>query len=124
MTRITTSILIIMLLMNGTVTVMSASGLSADIGVELAPGIDKQMGTVTTEMKQGFNPQIGVVESLLSLITAALSIFGIVVTGVYALPAMLLNLGFPAWIVTPLVAPMYVIATLELIYLATGRDTI
>lgn len=124
MTRITSTILVLMLLMNGTVTIMAGSGMTEDVGVELAPGISDSMDTVTTEMKKGFAPDVTVVESLLSMLTAGLNLFQVLVEGLYALPTAFLNLGFPEWIVVPLFAPAYLLSTLELVFIATGRDLI
>lgn len=128
MTRITSTILVFMLLANGTVTVMAASGLSEDIGVELAPGVSDQMETVTEQMKKGFSPNINIVESFISMALAGLNILTVLVTGLWALPTMMINLfggsGLVATIVTALFAPMYMLATLEMVYMATGRDMI
>jgi hypothetical protein len=124
MTRITSTILIFMLLLNGATTVMTASGLSEDIGVTLAPGVNDAMNTVIDEMEDGFSPDVGVIESLISMLTAGLNLFRVVVEGLYAAPAMFMNLGFPAWMVTTLFAPLYLISTLELMFIATGRDMI
>lgn len=121
MTRITSTILVFMILMNGTVTVMAGSGLDDDMGVSFAPGVDNEMTNVVDEMKNGFNPNVSVIESLISLFLAAVSVFKVIVQGVYAAPAMFLNFGFPEWIVVPFFAPLYVISTLELVYMATGR---
>lgn len=128
MTRITSTILVFMLLANGTVTVMAASGLSEDIGVELAPGVSDRMNEVETQMKRGFSPNINIVESFISMALAGLNIFTVLVTGLWALPTMMANLfGGSALIdtiVISLFAPMYMLATLEMVYMATGRDMI
>lgn len=124
MTRITTTILIFMILMNGTVTIMEGSGLADDLGVDLAPGISDRMDSVVNEMKGGFQPDTSVIESLVSVLVAAGSLFLVVIQGLYAAPAMFLNLGFPEWIVIPFFAPAYLVSTMELVFLLTGRDTI
>lgn len=124
MTRVTSTILVFMILLNGSITVYEGSGLADDTGVSLAPGVNDAMDTVITEMKKGFNPNIGVVESLISLFLAGLNIFRVVVEGLYAAPSMFLNLGFPDWIVIPFMAPLYLISTLEMVFLATGRDLV
>lgn len=124
MARITTTIVVFLLLANGTVTVMSASGLSEDLGVELAPGVSESMNDVVDKMKEGFSPNIGVVESVLSMALAGLGIFEVVITGLFAAPTMFMNLGFPSWIVLPVFAPAYLVSTLEMVFIATGRDAI
>jgi hypothetical protein len=124
MTRITTTLLVVLLLMNGSATVMAASGLSEDLGVELAPGISDTMDSTIDQLKAGFSPSAGVGDTLFALFVAGLGIMGIVVDAVTATPTMLLNLGFPAWIVFPLFAPIYAISVFELVYVATGRDMV
>jgi len=128
MSRITSTILVLMLLMNGTVTVMATSGLTEDLGVQVAPGISDQMDQVVTEMQNGFSPNIGIIESFISLALAGLNIFTILVTGLWALPTAMINIfggsSLVATIVTVLFAPAYMLATLEMVYMASGRDMI
>lgn len=124
MARITTTILVLMLLMNGSVTIMAGSGLSEDIGVELAPGISDKMDEVVDRMKDGFSPNVNIVESFVSLAVAGVRLFQVVIEGTYAAPAAFLNLGFPAWFVVPIAAPLYLISTLEALFIALGRESL
>lgn len=124
MTRITTTLFVLLILMNGTVTVMEASGMNEDLGVKLAPGVSDSMSDAMESIRQGFSPSAGLGETLFTLFIAALQIMETVVTAITATPRMFLNFGFPAWIVTPLFAPMYAISVFELIYTATGRDLV
>ena len=124
MTRITSTILVVLILLNGSVTVMEASGLSDDIGVELAPGISDRMESLTETMREGFQPGTGVVESLLSVIIAAGQLFTIVIQATYVVPTAMINIGFPSWLVTAFFAPAYLLSTLELVFLLGGRDMI
>lgn len=124
MTRVTTTIFIVLLLLNGSASVMSASGMSDDLNVELAPGISDSMDKATEELRKGFSPSAGVGETLFAMFIAGLEILRIIISGVGAAPQMFLNLGFPAWIVLPLFAPMYAISALELVYVGTGRDLV
>lgn len=124
MTRITTTIVVFMILLNGSVTIMSASGLSEDLGVSLAPGVESSMDKLVSDMKKGFSPNAGLGETLFTLFVGALRLFRVIVEGLYAAPSMFLNLGFPSWLVIPLFAPLYMLSTLELVYVATGRNTI
>jgi hypothetical protein len=123
-TRITTAVLVFMLLFNGGVTVMEGSGLSEDLGVTLAPGVDEAMDNVVDNAKDGFSASEGLGNTLFSLFAAAMGTFQLLIQGVFSFPSMLLNLGFPGWFVVPMFAPMYVISTLELIYAATGRGLV
>jgi len=124
MTRITTTVFVFLLLMNGAVTTMSASGMSEDLGVELAPGISDSMDNAIDQLRDGFSPSAGIGETLFTLFIAGLQIMGIVVDAITATPTMFLNLGFPDWIVIPLFVPFYAISTFELVYMATGRDMV
>ena len=98
--------------------------LGEDVGVTLAPGIDDRMDEVVNTMQEGFSPGAGVVESLLSVLIAAGQLFLVVIEGITAAPAVFLNLGFPSWIVVPFFAPAYLLSTLELVFLLSGRDMI
>lgn len=124
MTRITTTIFIFLILSNGTVSVMEASGLNDDMGVALAPGISESMDSAIDNLREGFSPSAGATDTLFTLFITAIDIFNIVIDAVTATPEMFLNLGFPAWIVFPIFTPMYVISVFEVIYVGTGRDLV
>lgn len=124
MTRITTTVFVMLLLMNGTVSIMSASGLSEDLGVELAPGISESMDEAVDKLREGFRPSAGIGDTLFTLFIAGLQVLNVIVNAITATPAMLMNLGIPQWLVIPLVVPLYAISTLELLYAATGRDLV
>jgi len=121
MTRITTTLLVFLILSNGAITVMEGSGLSDDIGVTLAPGVSNEVSELTTQAQDGFSASEGIGDTLFALFAAAFSLVSLFVQSLWALPVMLLNVGFPVWIVVPLTTPLYLIATLEVLYAATGR---
>lgn len=125
MARITTTLVILLILGNSAATIMAVSGLNDDLGVQLAPGISERADTIVTEMQGGFQPGTTVVESLLSLAISVGNLFLILVEGVFALPTMLINLGGGGEVVTvtvtALAAPAYVIATIEMALLVLGR---
>lgn len=123
MTRITTTILIFTLLLNATAGVFAASGLAEDIGVEIAPGIGESMDEAESALSD-FDPSVSIVESFLSIAIAAGRLFSAVATGAFALPIALENLGFPGWMVTAIATPLYVISTLEIIAIMSGRATV
>lgn len=128
MTRITSTILALMLLMNGGAAVMEVSGLSEDIGINIETGIDQQMQQFTQDMKNGFNPNVNIIESFVSLALAAVRVFFILVEAVYAAPNLAMNLLGGGATVNAFVGmvslPLYMVATLELLYMATGRDAV
>lgn len=124
MTRVTSTILVIMILLNGSITVYEGSGLSDDVGVVVAPGVNAAMNDVVDYMKKGFNPNTNIAESVINLMLAGLSVFRVVVEGLHAAPSMFINLGFPDWVVYPFMAPLYLISTLEMVYVVTGRNMV
>lgn len=122
MSRIGSTILVMMILLNGMSTVMAASGLNDDLGVSINPGAEQTVNDIIKNAKEGFSPSTTIVESFVGVSLAALNTFELLVTGLTAGgPVMFMNLGFPSWIVLPVFAPMYLIVTLEFIYVVTGR---
>jgi len=128
MTRITTTVLIMMVLLNGSATIMEASGLNDDLGVEIRTGVDEKMGEIVNETNGAFDPNINVVESFISLSVAAINVFGLIIEGVFAAPTLMINiLGGSSLVetaVTVFMAPLYIIATLEIIAIAIGNPTV
>lgn len=128
MTRITSTILVMMLLMNGTATIMEVSGLSDDLGVQIETGVDDAMDRLVNDMQRGFSPNINIIESFVSLALASVRVFEILVNAVYVAPTLMMNIlgggELVNLIVTVFMAPMYLISTLEIVFLATGRDTV
>lgn len=122
MTRVTTTLLIFLVLMNGAVGIMSSSGLQDDLGVALAPGVTDSVDSAVNTAKDGFTANSGFADTLIALILSALKLFSALIQSVFALPKMLINLGIPSWIVVPVSLPLYIIAALEFVFLATGRD--
>lgn len=121
MTRVTTTILVVLVLMNGTVAIMEGSGLSDDLGVELAPGISESVNDAIETAQSGLDADAGLGETLVALILSSLRLFEALITSVFSAPQAMVNLGFPPWIVYPITGPMYIIAALEFIFVAIGR---
>jgi hypothetical protein len=121
MARITTSIMIFLILANASVTVMAGSGLTEDLGVTVAPGISDTADNVVSEMQNGFAPSTSVIESFISLAISGGQLFKLIVQSTYAVPVMFLNLGFPSWTIA-FFAPAYLIGTVELVLLVLGRS--
>ena len=124
MARVTTSILVVLILMNGSVTVMAGSGLADDLGVELAPGATEAMDDIVENAQQGFSVSGGLGDTLFSLFAAGLGVMRLVFETAFAAPSMFINVGFPSWFVVPIFMPFYIIGLLELVYAATGRDLV
>lgn len=125
MSRITTTVLIMLVLMNGTVGIMAASGFNDSVGVSIAPGVEEQLDNTVENIEGAFSPaESGATGTLFNLFMGGVSVLVLVVEGTYAAPQMFINMGFPSWIILPFFAPMYIVGTLEIVYVATGRDTI
>ncbi|MDR9431757.1 MAG: hypothetical protein RI568_13805 [Natronomonas sp.] len=128
MTRITTTVLVMVILMNSGATIMDVSGLNDDLGVEMETGVSDAVDETVEEMKTAFDPNIGSVESLISLSLAAIGVFEIVIEGVFSAPTMMINIlgggEVVETVVLGLFAPMYAISTLELVSIAIGSRTV
>ena len=121
MTRVTTTLLILLILMNGATTIMAASGLSGQLGVQLDPGGDGRLQAANQTAANESNIDEGPGDTLFSLFTRVGAIFSTITGAVFAAPTMFMNLGFPSWIVVPLFAPVYIISSLEIFAIVTGR---
>lgn len=128
MTRITSTVLVMLLLMNGTATIMEASGLSEDLGVQINTGVDDAMDSLVNDMQRGFSPNVNIIESFVSLALAGVRVFQILVSAVYTAPVLMINIlgggSFVTTVVTVIMAPLYMISTLEILYMATGNDAV
>ena len=128
MSRITTTVLVAVILMNGASTIMDVSGLSEDLNVEMETGVSNEVQETIDDMKDAFNPNVGSVQSLISLALAALGVFEIVISGTFAAPTLVINIlgggQVVETVVTVLFAPLYAISTLELIAVSLGTQTV
>lgn len=121
MARKTTAILVFLILLNSSATVMEASGLNEAMGIDPNPGAGQAMDAVIENAKQGFESNAGLGQTLYSLFAAGMSTVGLFFEGITAAPTMFQNLGAPNWLTAVIFGPMYLISTLELIYVGTGR---
>jgi len=128
MSRITSTVLVMLLLLNGTVAITEASGLNNDWGIEVTTGVDKTMDSLVSEMKQGFSPNVNIIQSFVSLAIAGVRVFQLIVETVYVAPQLMINLfgggSLVSTFVYVIMAPMYMISTLEILYMATGNDMV
>lgn len=128
MTRITTTVFIMLVLMNGSATIMDVSGLSEDLGVEIETGVDDRISEAVDELRNGFSPNANIVESFVGLAIAGGRVFLAVVEGIVAAPTLMINIlgggELVTTVVTVVMAPLYVISTLELLTIVIGNETI
>lgn len=124
MSRISTNVLIFLILMNASVGIMDASGLSEDIGVDMNTGVSDALDKSVGKAQSGFDPGTGIGETLFGLFISAFYFVHAIFNTALAAPTLFINLGFPSWFVVPLFVPLYVIVALEALYVATGRDVV
>lgn len=124
MARITTALLLLVVLLNGATGIMAASGLSDDIGIEATTGVGTEIDSIQNDIQDAFSADTSVVESLILLFLELKDVFAVVIQGAFAAPSLFMNLGFPSWIVLPMFAPMYFVSVIELASVVTGRRTI
>lgn len=120
--RMSSAVLIFLLLLNGSAGILVASGLAADMQINPSPGMSEEMDNVVDSARSGFSPNAGIGDTLIAMFIAAISLVSVIVKGVFLAPEMFLNLGFPAWFVLPIFAPMYVVVVYDIIYVGTGRS--
>lgn len=124
-TRISTFILIGLIAMNGGFTIYESSGLSEDVGVDLAPGISDSVNQAIDTAQDAFSPSTGVIESFVGIVQAAAGFFLGLLNGLlFATPTAFINVGFPEYLVAAIFAPAYLIASLELLFIRSGRDIV
>lgn len=118
--RKATQILVFNLFLNGAATVVDASGLAEDLGVNPTTGASRSLQQAA-EAGQQISSSSGIAESLFSLVVAAIQTTTALVQASYAAPQMFNNLGFPVWATTFIFAPIYLFGALALVHVATGR---
>jgi len=121
MPRISSQVLIVLILLNGAVGIADAAGLSQDLGTQFDTGVSESLDKAIDQAKTGFSPDSGAGETLFSLFVGAFFFVQGMFEAVFSAPTLFMNLGFPEWFVIPIFAPMYVIAALDFVYVAAGR---
>ena len=122
--RISTQIVVYLILMNATAGVLAASGVAADLGIGAQPGGGEQVGFVNDKASpDNINPGGGAGGTLFGLFTSVgATLKQVFVMATVGGPMMLSNLGVPVWLVTFIFAPVYLIAGADLLYVYSGRD--
>jgi hypothetical protein len=122
--RKSTNIVMFLVLMNATALFLTASGVGADLGIAPQTGGGQGVESVNSALNpDNVNPGGGAGGTLFGLFTSAATIFkDVAVMATVGGPLMLANLGVPAFVVTFVFAPMYLIVGADALYLYTGRD--
>ena len=120
--RISTNIVLFLVLMNATSGFLVATGVANDLGIAPLAGGSEQVESVNGAAKD-VSPGGGAGGTLFGLfVSAAGTIKDILVMATVGGPLILANAGLPAALVGLLFAPMYVIVGADLLYAYTGRD--
>jgi hypothetical protein len=128
MSRITTTIAVAVILLNASATIMVASGLSEDLGVEIETGIDDRVDDIIAQTSGAFDPGTGVVESFVGLALSALDTLRLVPEMAFAAPTLLVNLlggsALVEVVVFSMFGPAYLLASLDIIGAVLGNRVV
>lgn len=120
--RISTNIVLFLIIMNATSGFLVATGVANDLGIAPLTGGGEQVESVN-DAAEDPNPGGGGGGTLFGLfVSAAEVVKNVFVMATVGGPLMLLNAGMPPALVTFLFAPMYAIVGADTIYVYTGRD--
>lgn len=128
MPRITTTVAVMVLLLNGTAGIMEISGLNDDLGVDQTTGVDHELSKIQEDLDGSFDPDVSVVESFITLAISAGRSFLLAVKSAFLAPQLIINLlgggAFVTGVVAAFATPLYLIATLEIASVVVGNRTI
>ena len=121
MARPSTNIVIFLFLLNASATLLTASGVAGDLGIQPDPGADERIQATEQKMKEleasgGFGATLFLM--YISITRVIEGVFGLLFAG----PTMLANLGVPSWLLAFVFAPQYLIVGMDVVYLLTGRN--
>ena len=116
-----TNILIILIALNASAALIGASGLGAALGYQPTVGGDDVIDDAEDDAGE-IDAERSAIDTFVSgVITAAqtlLSMFSVVIAG----PRMLINLGAPTSIVTFVSAPLYILVSIDILEVISGRN--
>lgn len=118
---ISTAFLVGLILLNGAAGIMEASGLNDALNMSLDPGGDQQIDEKIDDSKGDINATGGFGDTLFSVFGAVGSAFSGFLELVTIGPRMLINVGIPSFFVTALLAPLFMIAALDIYFALSGR---
>lgn len=118
--RPTTVILIVVIFTNAGAGAFVASGAAADWGVQPNPGGDQAVEQANSTASN-LDASGGFGSTLFGLFVSVGGWFNELSNAIFAAPTMAANLGVPAWLNTFIFAPLYILATIDIAYILTGR---
>jgi len=125
MAKISTVLVIMLILLNGAPAIMQASGYTEDVGVTLNTGVGDSVDNLVDNIRGTFDPSTGVIESFVSLAASTIDALTLMGKTVFAGPTAMINLlgggQLVTVVVTVMFAPMYLLVTLELMARVVGR---
>lgn len=111
--RITTTIIVFFILLNGFAVALSASGVTDEWGTQPTPGDAEGLTTAQNEA-DNISPSGGGLSTLFGLIVSVGSSIGTIFAGILPAVAMLGDLGVPSYIIGWVSAPLTLLAAIEL----------
>lgn len=116
-----TNLLIILVALNASAVLVGATGLGAALGYQPVVGGDGVIDDAEADAGE-IDAERSAIDTFVSgVITAAqtlLSMFSVVIAG----PRMLINLGAPSSIVAFLSAPLYLLVSIDILEVISGRQ--
>jgi len=114
------SVVILLMFMNATPALMVQSGVAEDMGIQPSVGGDTRIDQANENISD-VSASGGLAPTLFQLFKSVTDPVQAVVNVVFAGPSMLMALGLPAWLVTFMFAPMYLITGGTIVYVLAGR---
>ena len=119
--RKSTKIAVFLIMLHAGAGMLAASGVAADMGVYPEPGGEKAVSNAQSagenvDVEGGFGATL--FTAIASVATSVLDIVRLV----FALEAMLINLGVPIYFVAFVAAPVPIIFGLDIAYMISGRS--
>lgn len=121
--RISTHIVLFMIIMTASANMMVASGTAEDIGIAPQPGQDDLIKTVENDPSiDNPNPGGGGGDTLFGLFTSTANIVNKLYRIAFAADIMFQNIGVPGFVTAFLFKLIPFLAAIDLLYVFTGRD--
>lgn len=118
--RYSTRVVIFLLFLNAGAIAIGQAGVAGDMGIQPAVGGDDALSEANQSASR-VDASGGFGGTLFGLYSSVASVFQTIGAAAFAGPQMLINLGLPAFFVTFLAAPLYLLVGIDVIYILTQR---
>lgn len=115
---------IITLALNGAVNFLAAAGSAEVWGISYELGVGETIESAQQAAQEVGSGPSGFFDAAVGMTIAAISLFADLLQIPFAAPTMLLNVGVPAFIVTFLFVPLYVVVAIDIIAILRGDSGI